>query len=66
MSLRIFHVVFIAICLMLCLFVGVWGVRQYASTGSGSNLTVGIVFIGCGIALIVYAVRMFQKLKDVS
>lgn len=66
MSLRIFHIVFIVVCFMLCLFVAGWGVRQYAVEGSTSGLTIGGIFFLCGVVLIIYGVRTFKKLKDLS
>ena len=66
MSLRIFHVIFIMVSLLLCLYVTLWGVRVYATTQSGNALMLAIVFGLCGIALLVYARKTFRKLKDLS
>ena len=66
MSLRVFHIVFVLACIALSLYVGVWGIRQYYDVRSGSGLALGIVFLVCGVALVVYAGRVFRKLKDLS
>ena len=66
MSLRIFHVIFIAASLLLCLYVALWGVRVYAATQSANALMLAIVFGLCGAALLVYARKTFRKLKDLS
>jgi hypothetical protein len=57
MSLRIFHIVFVAACVLLSLFVGLWGVRQ-------ANLVLAIVFFPTAIALTIYGRRVFTKLKE--
>ena len=66
MSLRIFHVIFIAASLLLCLYVALWGVRVFASTQSADALMLAIVFGLFGVGLLVYARRTFRKLKDLS
>ena len=58
MSLRIFHIVFVAACVLLCLFVGLWGVRQ-------ANLILSLIFFPSAIALAVYGRRVFVKLKGI-
>ena len=66
MSLRIFHIVFITVSIALSIFVAIWGVREFLATRSGGALALAILFSVCGIALVVYASRAFDKLKDVS
>ncbi|HSP34711.1 MAG TPA: hypothetical protein VLU46_10385 [Thermoanaerobaculia bacterium] len=66
MSLRVFHIVFVVVSIALSVFVTAWGLREYADTGSSSALSLAIVFTLCGVALIVYAGRVFRKLKDLS
>ena len=56
MSLRIFHIVFVAACVLLSLFVGLWGVRQ-------ANLVLAIVFFPAAVLLAYYGRRVFVKLK---
>lgn len=66
MSLRIFHIVFVSVSIALSLFVTVWGAREYLATRSPGALTIAIVFLAGGVALIVYAGKVFRKLKDLS
>jgi hypothetical protein len=66
MSLKIFHMVFISVSVLLSLFVGVWGIRQYAADGSGTALGMGLCFLALGGALVVYGVRAFAKLKEIA
>ena len=66
MYLRIFHVIFIAVSLLLSLFAGVWGVWMFTTTRDGSSLGVGIVFLALAAALVVYGMKTFRKLKDLA
>lgn len=65
MSLRIFHIVFIIASIALCGFVAVWGLQQYSDSRSGTGLATGLLFLACGIALILYGFRAFQKLREI-
>ncbi|HXG59097.1 MAG TPA: hypothetical protein VNL91_08745 [Thermoanaerobaculia bacterium] len=65
MSLRIFHIVFIIVCVAFSLFVGVWGVRRFMAERSGDALALGILFLLTGVALVVYGVKVFEKLRNV-
>jgi hypothetical protein len=66
MSLRIFHIVFVVICILLCLFVGIWGIRLYAATREALGLALGSIFLITGIALTVYGKRVYGKLKGLA
>jgi DNA-binding transcriptional regulator of glucitol operon len=64
MSLRIFHIVFIVVCILLTLFVGVWGIHEYVSARSTLALGMAIVFILGGVVLVAYGSQTFRKLKE--
>jgi hypothetical protein len=66
MSLRIFHIVFVLASILLSLFVAAWGFRQYSDAGSQAGLILGCVFLLSGFALVIYGVRVFRKLKELS
>jgi DNA-binding transcriptional regulator of glucitol operon len=66
MSLRIFHIVFVVVCVLLCLFVGVWGIRLYVATKESLGLALGSIFLIAGIALTVYGQRVYGKLKGLA
>jgi hypothetical protein len=66
MSLRIFHVIFIVASVVLSLFVAVWAVREYQTTGSTGALALGGVFLLAGGAMVEYGRRWFKKLKELS
>ena len=60
MSLRIFHVVFVTVSVLLSLFVIIWGINAQTPTG----FALAAVFVACAVALIVYGKRTFRKLKE--
>jgi len=66
MSLRIFHIVFVVVCVLLCLFVGIWGIRLYVATREALGLALGSIFLITGIALTVYGKRVYGKLKGLA
>ena len=66
MSLKAFHLVFISASIVLSLFAGVWGVREYGVTGSGLALFMGILFLLLGGALLVYGVRVVAKFREMT
>lgn len=66
MSLKGVHIFFIAVCLLLTLGCGVWGVRDYRENGAVLSLYLGIgSFVGGGL-LGVYGVWFLKKLRGVS
>ena len=64
MSLRVFHIVFVIVCIGLSLFVGMWGIRDYMLERSGTALTVGVLFLVSGAILVVYGRSAFEKLRN--
>ena len=66
MSLRFFHIIFISICVVMSLFVGVWGVQDYLQGQSLAGLVLGILCFLLGIGLIIYGVKVYAKLKELG
>ena len=67
MSLKQFHLFFIAVSILTCFGFGAWGVDRYISTQNGSGiLTLAIVSLVLGVALSVYDVKVFQKFKKLE
>ena len=66
MSLKAFHVFFIAVSLVLSVAFGFWGVRDYTQTGNIVNLLMGIGGWILAVALVPYTVWFLKKLKKVS
>jgi formate hydrogenlyase subunit 3/multisubunit Na+/H+ antiporter MnhD subunit len=59
MSLRIFHIVFVMVCIALSIFVAAWGWKNNAQT-------LAITFAVLTLALIVYGVYAFRKLREME
>jgi len=59
MSLRVFHIVFVMVCVALSIFVAAWGWRN-------SSQTLAITFAVFAVALIVYGVSAFKKLRELE
>ena len=64
MSLRIFHIIFIIVCVGLSLCVGIWGIRDYMREQSLLALSLALVFLAGGVVLVLYGRRAFEKLRD--
>jgi hypothetical protein len=64
MSLRIFHIIFVIVCVGLAVCVGVWGIREWMQVRSSGALVLGIVFLLSGLVLVLYGTRVFAKLRD--
>ena len=56
MSLRAFHIIFIVASVILCLYVGLWYLRQ--------NIAVGVLFFAAAVGLVVYGKKAFRKLRE--
>jgi hypothetical protein len=64
MSLKVFHIVFVIVCVALSLWVGVWGIRDYVIEQSTGALSLGILFLASGLVLVLYGKKAFEKLRD--
>jgi hypothetical protein len=64
MSLKVFHIVFVIVCVALSLWVAVWGIRDYMLERSVGALSLGILFLLSGVVLVVYGRKAFEKLRD--
>jgi hypothetical protein len=66
MSLKAFHLFFIIVSTLLCLFFGAWGFWSYRSFGHAIDLWMAIGAL-VGVLLLAFYFRWFlRKLKDVS
>ena len=66
MSLKAFHIVFVIVSIAMCVFVGVWGVREYLRTENVTHLAVGVVTLVLGIVLVWYFRWFLRKIKTIS
>jgi len=57
MSLRVFHIIFVMICVALSIWVGVWGIRNGATP-------LAVVFFLSAAALVFYGTKVYGKLRD--
>ena len=62
LSLRSFHLFFIAVSVLLSVWVGVWGVQSYLATKSAGDLALGVFFFVLGFVLLLYGRRVRKKL----
>ena len=64
MSLKHFHILFISAATLLCFGFGLWGLlADPGPAGNGTQLLLGVLSLVLGVVLIVYGVKVFQKLK---
>lgn len=62
MSLRVFHIVFIVLSILLTVGFGIWGVMQ----NDNLLLSLGVISFVMGILLVFYLVKIVRKFKQVS
>lgn len=66
LSLRSFHLFFIAASVALSAMVTVWGIRSWRETGAGGDLALGVFFLVVGILLALYGFKVRKKLRDLE
>jgi hypothetical protein len=66
MSLRAFHLVFIAVSVALSAFVAAWGLREWQANHSGTALGLAVIFFACGVALVGYGVHAVRKFRELE
>lgn len=66
MSLKAFHIVFIATSALLAVGFGVWEIMAFAASGNLVQLLIGIVSFAAAGGLVVYGVRFLKKLKHIG
>ena len=66
MSLKAFHLVFVIASILMGIFVGAWGIREYQVSGDIAALVLGVVFIALGVFLIVYGRKMLKKTESIK
>jgi hypothetical protein len=66
MSLKAFHIFFIAVSILLGMFVGGWGVRQYLTTDSISALALGVLFFASAFVLLAYGLKFINKVQELG
>jgi hypothetical protein len=66
MSLKAFHVVFIAASVMLCLGFAGWSFGNYREMSSAKDLYWGVASVLAAVGLLVYGRYFLRKLKNIS
>lgn len=66
MSLKAFHIIFIAASILLAFGFAAWCFVQYADHHRRVELISGIVSIAVGVGLIFYGKYVLRKLKHIS
>jgi glucose uptake protein GlcU len=66
MSLKTFHIVFIAMSILLAFFCGVWLLQEYAASRQATFLAAAIVFLVVGAGLVWDGKSVLRKLKHIS
>lgn len=66
MSLKAFHIFFIALSIVLSLGLGGWGVSRYLVGDGTGPLALGILFFLTGFALLVYGRSFLRKMREIE
>jgi len=66
MSLKAFHVVFIAVSILLAFGFAAWEFQAYADVRRTADLVFGIGSTGAGVGLVIYGRYVLKKLKHIS
>lgn len=66
MSLKAFHIFFVIVSTLLCVLVGLWGLREYQTAGGVEMIWLSTASLVLGVLLVVYGFWFLRKLKNVS
>jgi hypothetical protein len=66
MSLKAFHLVFVALSILLCLGLGIGSLVRWWSQGGTGNLMYGVGWLAASVGLVFYGRRVLRKLKGMS
>ena len=66
MSLKFFHILFIALSSLMCLVVGIWAIDAYRTDGSATWLALALLAFAGGGLLVVYGTRFLQKTRKLG
>jgi hypothetical protein len=66
MSLRFFHIVFIALATLLAAVTGVWSLDRFGAAGGGGWLALGVACLAAAAALVVYGLWFVRKTRGES
>jgi len=64
MSLRAFHLFFIAVSVVLAAFFAAWAAGQYSAGHESIYIVVGVLSLASGLGLAVYAAKFQRKTRS--
>jgi len=65
MSLKAFHIVFIALSILLAFVFTAWEINGFIETGESLQLVGGVISCAVGVFLILYVISFLRKLRNV-
>ena len=66
MSLKAFHIIFVAASTLLAIGFGGWELQDYFATQDKQSLCLGVFSLLAGVALLWYGKVVLKKLKHIS
>jgi hypothetical protein len=66
MSLKAFHILFVAVCVLFSLGFAYWAITEYRTTHETALLVCGIFSLAGGAGMVVYGRWFLHKLRGVS
>lgn len=66
MSLKAFHLFFVAASIVLCAVTAVWGVDRYRSGGGAGDLTLAAICVVLGCGLVFYGLKVYRKFRELG
>ena len=66
LSLRSFHLFFVAASVLLAAWVAGWGIQSWRAGGGADDLALGVFFLVLGVVLLVYGVKVRRKLQAIA
>ena len=66
LSLKGFHIFFLAVSILLGMFVGGWGVRQYLLNDQLGSLMLGALFFVSAFILLAYGLKFIRKVDELG
>ena len=66
MSLKAFHIVFIAASIVLAMGFAVWSLSSYFKDRQTIDLVFGLLSLAAGVSLVIYGKYVLRKLKNIS
>lgn len=66
MSLKVFHIVFITMSVLLAVGFGVWAIVKWTRDGQLSGVVLGVLSLVGAVGLLWYGIWFWRKLKGIS